>query len=136
MFKKILALVMCVVLMCGTGLIASAETAENQIQPRYDYTNIISTSLNNVSGKAQCVGNVAGYSGTTTKIVMKMTLQKKTLFWWSKVQEWSLTSNTYYATLSKTVAVESGTYRVKLVATVYSGSNSEEVDNYSQTNSF
>ena len=136
MFKKILALVMCVVLMCCTGLIASAETPENQIQPRYSYTNMVSCSLNNASGKAQCVSNVAGYNGTTTKIVMKMTLQKKTLFWWSKVQEWSLTSNTYYATLSKTVAVESGTYRVKLVATVYSGSNSEEVDNYSQTNSF
>ncbi len=136
MFKKILALVMCVVMLCGTGLIASAETPENQIQPRYSYTNMVSCSLNNASGKAQCVGSVGGYSGITTKIVMKMTLQKKTLFWWSKVQEWSSTTNSYTAAMSKTVAVESGTYRVKLVATVYSGSNSEEVDIYSQTNSF
>ena len=44
MFKKILALVMCLVLMCGTGLIANAETTENQVQPRYNYTNIISAT--------------------------------------------------------------------------------------------
>lgn len=136
MFKKFLALVMCLVLMCGTVLIASAETVDNQVQPRYNYTNIISATLANSSGKALCVGDVHGYNGTTTKIVLTMTLQKKTLFWWSKAEEWTITSNTYYAAISKTVAVSSGTYRVKVEATVYSGSNSETVDCTSKTYTF
>ena len=136
MFKKILALVMCLVLMCGTGLIANAETTENQVQPRYSYTNIISATLANSGGKAVCAGDVTGYNGTTTKIVLTVTLQKKTLFWWSKVQEWSTTANTYYATISKTVAVDSGTHRVKVEAKVYAGSNYENVDCTSKTYTF
>lgn len=151
MLKKFLALVMCIVIMCSMGVVANAqgissvnddyaltvsESGESQIQPRYDYTATISCSLNNSSGKAQCVGVVGGYSGTTTKIVIKMTLQKKTLFWWSKVQEWSSTTNAHTAAMSKTVSVDSGTYRVKLVATVYSGSKSEEIEMYSKTNEF
>lgn len=150
MIKKFLAMVMCLVLMCGMGVVANAEEAssadeyvvtisesnESQVQPRYSYTNTISCSLNKSSGKARCVASVMGYSGTTTKIVIKMTLQKKTLLWWSKVQEWSSTTNSHTAAMSKTVAVESGKYRVKLVATVYSGSKSEEIEMYSQTNEF
>lgn len=136
MFRKILALVMCLVLMCGTGLMASAETAENQVQPRYSYTRGISATLANSGGKALCVGDVNGYNGTTTKIVVTMTLQKKTLLWWSKVDEWTTTANTYMASISKTVAVDSGTHRVKVEATVYSGSNSEEVSCTSKTYEF
>ena len=136
MFKKILALVMCLVLMCGTELIANAETTENQVQPRYSYTNTISATLTNSSGKAMCAGDVTGYNGTTTKIVLTVTLQKKTLLWWSKVQEWTTTSNTYFATLVKTVAVDSGTHRVKVEAKVYAGSNYENVDCTSKTYTF
>lgn len=136
MFKKILAIVMCLVLMCGTGLIANAETTENQVQPRYSYTNTICATLTNSSGKAMCGADVEGYSGTTTKIVITMTLQKKTLLWWSKVEEWTTTSNTFYATLVKTASVDSGTHRVKVEATVYSGSKSEEVSCTSKTYEF
>lgn len=150
MFKKILALVMCFVMLCGTGLIANAESlssadkytvtvsesGESQVQPRYSYTHGISATLANSGGKAVCAGNVDGYNGTTTKIVLTVTLQKKTLFWWSKVQEWTTTANTYYATISKTVAVDSGTHRVKVEAKVYAGSNYENVDCTSKTYTF
>ncbi len=136
MFKRILALVMCLVLMCGTGLIASAETVDSQVQPRYNYTNIISATLTDSSGKAMCAGNVTGYNGTTTKIVLTVTLQKKTLLWWSKVEEWTTTANTYYATLVKTATVNSGTHRVKVEAKVYAGSNYETVDCTSKTYTF
>lgn len=150
MFKKTLALVMCIVLMCGMGVVANAqavssaddyavtvsENGESQIQPRYDYTAKISCLLSKSNGKALCVASVGGYSGITTKIVIKMTLQKKGLLWWSKVQEWSSTTNSYTAGMSKTVSVESGKHRVKLVATVYSGSKSEEIEMYSQTYEF
>lgn len=136
MFKKILALVMCLVLMCGTGLMASAETVDSQVQPRYSYTNIISATLTESNGKAMCGGDVSGYNGTTTKIVLTMTLQKKTLLWWSKVDEWTTTTNTYYATLVKTATVNSGTHRVKVEAKVYAGSNYETVDCTSKTYTF
>ena len=136
MFKKLLALVMCLVLMCGTVLIASAETVDNQVQPRYTYTRGISATLTNSGGKAMCAGDVEGYESMTTKIVLTVTLQKKTLFWWSKVEEWTTTSNTYFATLVKTATVGSGTHRVKVVAKVYSGSNSETVDCISKTYTF
>ena len=136
MFKKILALVMCVVMLCGTGLIANAETTENQVQPRYSYTNVISATLTNSSGKAMCVGHVLGYNGTTTKIVLTMTLQKKTLLWWSKVQEWTVTANSYTTGISKTATVDSGTHRVKVEAKVYAGSNYENVDCTSKTYDF
>ena len=136
MFKKILALVMCIVMLCGTGLIANAETTENQVQPRYSYTHGISATLANSSGKALCAGSVDGYEGTTTKIVMTMTLQKKTLLWWSDVQVWSKTTYTYYNDATYTISVDSGTHRVKVEAKVYAGSNYENVDCTSKTYTF
>jgi len=137
MLKKILALVMCLVLICGTGIMVSAESAEKQVQPRYNYTSEISATLRNSNGKALCVGDVNGYSGTTTKIVLTVTLQKKTmLLFWANEKEWTTTSNTFYATISKTVAVDSGEYRVKVEAKVYSGSNYENVDCISPTREF
>ena len=137
MLKRILSLVMCLVLTCGMTIAVSAESSENQVQPRYSYTNTIGATLTKSSGKALCVGNVNGYSGTTTKIVLTMTLQKKTLLlFWSTEQEWTTTVNSYKAALSKTVSVDSGTYRVKVEAKVYSGSNYENVDCTSPTREF
>ena len=137
MLKRILAIVMCMVLMCGMSIAVSAESAENQVQPRYSYTNTIGATLANSSGKALCVGDVFGYNGTTTKIVLTMTLQKKTLLlFWSTEKEWTTTVNDVDAALSKTVAVDSGTYRVKVEAKVYSGSNYENVDCTSPTREF
>lgn len=150
MFKKFLAMLMCLVLICGIGVVASAEggssadeynqtvseNGENLVQPCYDYTNIITATLANSGGKAVCAGSVMGYNGTTTKIVLTMTLQKKTLLWWSKVQEWTVTVNNYTAAISKTVSVDSGTHRVKVEAKVYAGSNYENVDCTSKTYTF
>lgn len=137
MLKRILALVMCLVLMCGMSIAVSAESGNNQVQPRYSYTNIVSATLRNSSGKALCVGDVEGYPGTTTKIVLTMTLQKKTLLlFWGTEKEWTITVNDYTAALSKTVSVDSGTYRVKVEAKVYSGSNYENVDCTSPTREF
>ena len=137
MLKRILAVVMCLVLMCGMSIAVSAESGENQVQPRYSYTHGISATLRDSSGKALCVGSVDGYDGITTKIVLTMTLQKKTLLlFWSTEKEWTTTVNDVDAVLSKTVAVDSGTYRVKVEAKVYSGSNYENVDCTSPTREF
>ena len=88
-------------------------------------------NLSITNGTASCSATLTGINGTTTKVVIKMTLQKKTLLWWSEAESWTATYNTYYGTLSKTATVKSGTYRVKAVYTVYSGSNSESITDYS-----
>ena len=101
--------------------------------PCFEYTNTTATTLSiSTSGTATCSAKLNGYNGTTTKIVIKMTLQKKTLLWWSEVDSWSTTINNWYGSLTKTASVGSGTYRVKVEFTVYSGSNSEEITTYSQ----
>lgn len=148
MFKRIFSLVMCIVLFFSVGIVANAEssvstndsiipaTNYNEIQPYYSYANTVTTTLRNSSGKAQCLADVVGFSNSTTKITITMTLQKKTLLWWSKVEEWTTTVSNYYATLSKTYTVESGKYRVKSVYTVYSGSENETITDYSSTVEF
>ena len=88
------------------------------------------------SGTATCSADAEGYYGTTTKVHIKMTLQKYTILWWSKVETWEGTFNQAYGALCETAQVGSGTYRVKAEFTVYSGSNSEEITSYSQENKF
>lgn len=143
MVKKIMSLILPIVLIFCVSIVASAESpvvtpgtleqTESDIMPCFEYTNTTATSLSiTTAGKATCSTSLNGYSGTTTKIVIKMTLQKKTLLWWSEVDSWSSTINNWYGTLTKTTSVGSGTYRVKVEFTVYSGSNSEEITTYSQ----
>ena len=65
-----------------------------------------------------------------------MTLQKHTFLWWSTVETWEGTFNDFFGTLSETIHVGSGTYRVKADFTVYSGSASEDITMYSQENKY
>lgn len=145
MFKKIIAVILCIVLFCSVGLIANAESGvvttnilenESEIQPYYNYANTVTATLTNSSEKAKCSARVVGFESTTTKIKITMTLQKKTLLWWSEVNEWTTTVSSYQAYLSKTVAVDSGKHRVKVEAIVYSGSDSETISVYSSTYEF
>lgn len=107
------------------------STNEVGIMPLYDYASLCSATLNISNGIAKCNTNVAGYTGITTKIEITMTLQHKTLFWWSKVEEWTTTVNASMGQLDKSTAVKSDTYRVKSEITVYSGSKSEKITAYS-----
>lgn len=138
MFKKILSVVMVIVLCCSLGLTANAqsisksETAnDSSVQPRYSYTSSVSATLTNSNGKATCGTIVDGYAGSATKIKITMTLQKKTLLWWSEAETWTTTVNDYYLSFYKTVSVNSGKYRVKADIVVYSGSASESITKYS-----
>ena len=131
MFKRSLALVMALVMLLFFSAVAYAANDGTAIQPRYDYTKNHVENLSITNGTASCSATLTGINGTTTKVVIKMTLQKKTLLWWSEAESWTATYNTYYGTLSKTATVKSGTYRVKAVYTVYSGSNSESITDYS-----
>ena len=133
--KKIISLLTTVVLLITTmttGLCAQAavENGESEIMPCYTYVSDHKAILKLNGTTATCQSYVNGYS-STTKITMKMTLQKKTVLWWSEVTSWSTTVNGTTAALNKTKSLDSGTYRIKMTATVYSGSNSEEVTTYS-----
>lgn len=143
MFKKTLALVMSMFLLFSFQFAASAEDKittcskpiisinETEIMPLYNYASSCTARLDISNSTAKCITAVNGYAGTTTKIEITMTLQHKTLFWWSKVEKWSTTINNYTGTLGKSIAVKSDTYRVKAEITVYSGSNSEKITAYS-----
>ena len=148
MSKKLTAMLLCVVLMCSFSTVAYAQNpavitpdelvqTESDIMPCFEYTNTTATSLSiSTSGTATCTARLNGYNGITTKIDIKMTLQKKTLLWWSEVDSWSTTINNSYGALTKTASVGSGKYRVKVDFTVYSGSNSEKITTYSQEKEF
>jgi len=137
--KKIICLLMSLLLLFPLNILASAATVpgENEIQPRLDYTNVAYVSLAiSSSGTATCSADAEGYDGITTKVHIKMTLQKYTILWWSKVETWEGTFNDTFGILTRTAQVGSGTYRVKAEFTVYSGSNSEEITSYSQEKKF
>ena len=129
MCKKLISLALCIVMLFSFSVVASAE--DDGVAPVFDYTNMTATSILYSSGKFYCEASADGYSGITTKIEITMTLQKKGLLWWSKVESWSGTYNKSYATLSKSYATtKSGKYRVKAVYKVYSGSDSEKITSY------
>ena len=126
---------MSLLLLCPLNLVASAASVEEEsaVQPRLNYTGYATVSLSiTTSGTAYFATDVQGYDGITTKVHIKMTLQKYTVLWWSKVESWEGTFNEVYGTLSKTAQVGSGRYRVKAEITVYSGSDYEEITEFSQ----
>lgn len=127
MTKRIFSILLAVIIFTMIPLGVSAEAA---VQPRYTYTAVHSAALVIKDDVATVEGYVDGYSSVTS-IRLTLTLQKKVLWWWSDVTEWGKTVQDNYASMSKTESVGGGTYRVKLVATVYSGSASETVEGYS-----
>lgn len=136
--KTVICLLMSLLLLLPLNIMASAASVtESQVQPRWSYTDITYVDvLIDSDGTATCIADIEGYDGITTKIYIKMTLQKYTFLWWSKVESWETTINDFYGFLSETTQVGSGTYRVKAEYTVYSGSNSEDITMYSQENKF
>lgn len=127
MTKKLLSIFLAVLMLIMVPLGVSAETV---IQPRYAYTGEHSTSLIINNNVATVESYVNGYS-TATSIKMTVTLQKKVLWWWDDVTEWSNIAPRNYLSISESTTVGSGTYRAKLVAVVCSGTESETIEGYS-----
>lgn len=108
------------------GVAVAAETSA--VQPRYSYASSASTDLSiDSAGTATCTATLQGYSGTTTKIYVKMELQYASTVIFNTIKTWTATYNSYRATMEKTTTVDSGRYRLKVTFTVYSGSASEEI---------
>ena len=127
MTKRILSVFLAILMMALVPLSVGAEAA---VQPRYIYTAVHSANLVIKNDIATVEGYVDGYS-TVTSIRMALTLQKKVLWWWDDVTEWSNIAPRNTLSISESTTVGSGTYRAKLVAVVCSGTESETIEGYS-----
>lgn len=126
-----LSVVMLLSMNVWMGATVSAE--ETVVQPRFSYTNFTFTGLDiTTQGVAACTASVEGYDGITTKIEIQMVLQKSIKRRWTDMVSWEGTFNGVDGFLSELTTVTTGTYRVKAVYTVYSGSAYEEITGYSQ----
>lgn len=139
MKKRIISLLMVLVMAFSLSAVTYAEVPtagiekpefeEPGITPQYQYAKECSATLSISGGTAYCSAKANGSS--VTKVQITMTLQKKTLLWWSDKSEWTTTVNSSTALFEKTASAGSGTYRVKAVCKVYSGSASESITVYS-----
>lgn len=138
---KTAAAIISAALMLNMGISVNAENVrisdiDNMVIRRLDYTylNSVSGSLSISGKKASCTSNVYGYSNSTDKIKVTQTLQKKNGGSWNNVAIWNSTYYSWYCNCTNSKSsLASGTYRLKTVATVYSGSNSEKATSYSGT---
>jgi hypothetical protein len=137
--KKIISIFFSLLMIMSMSLTAFGapelqSPIDDDVSVCYSYTDSASSSLSISSKNATSKSVVIGISGTTTKIIVTQTLQKKNGSSWEKVASWSKTFNSWYAiyTNSKS-SLSSGTYRVKTSAKVYSGTSYETVTTYSTT---
>ena len=136
MWKKVIAVLVSVTLLCTSFLCVSAQTVSSdnaEIAPLLQFTKNTTTILVISGGQASAAASFSGDKGTTTKVVITMTLQKKGFLglWWSDEASWTETFNSYNASMNRKHSVSDGTYKVKAEYVAYSGSKSETVTDYS-----
>lgn len=117
-----------------TPAVSMAETAmkpvnaqtENAISPYMLYIRQ-TTSVLSISGTTATVDcSTLGVVGEATKAKIVAELQVKNGSSWTTVETWTDTQNSYRASVYETYSVTKGkTYRVKVTATVWEGSQSE-----------
>lgn len=131
MLKKIISIMLCFVVIMSICTISAS--ASELISVNYAYTRSCSSDISVSNKTITAKSSVIGYNGTTTKVVIKQTLQKKTSSGiWTSAGSANSTTNSYRATLSKKyTGLSSGKYRLKSVFTVYAGNNSETITKYS-----
>ena len=150
MFKKMVSIILCLIMAASaiTASAASSDSAQSEVGTTSDtsngdfsvffaYTAVNQTTITIDSGTATCDAYLGGYAGITTSISITMTLQKKVLLWWNTVETWTMSVDDWSANLTRThTGLGSGTYRVKAVYVVYSGSNSETITSYSPESTY
>lgn len=122
---------MLVFIIAVMGLTSTAFAQETSV---YDlYTDIAENSLSISGTTATCTSKATGYSGKATKILITQTLQKKNSSGnWDKVNSWTKTFNSNKALIvNYEYKLSKGTYRLKSVFKVYSGSDYETITKYS-----
>jgi len=111
------------------------EAIETPTQLRMAYIDNTQTLISISGGKAICVGSIAGYQGTTTKVVITLILQRKLASnstWTDYYSDPPQTFNSYRGTASLTKDIVKGyQYRTKAVYTAYAGAKYETLTQYS-----
>lgn len=135
MRKKMFSVLVCLAVMVGCmGATVGAAKASDPgpgIMPRYLYLDNITPNLLFSGGKATASGSIKGNS-SVTKIEYTVYLQVKSGSSWSNATTWTGSVSGSRTSYSQSASVTSGkTYRTKTVATIYSGSKSETVTEYS-----
>lgn len=135
MFKKILSISMALIIAAPFSMPVFAEDldtpADEPAVEEYAYVSSINTNLVIRSGNASASVTVSDLKKNTTKIHVKMTLQKKSGASWKSIASWEKTTTSHYLSLSKSRAVSKGTYRVKCVTNAYKNGKSESIPTYS-----
>lgn len=130
--KRIVSIFMACLVLCSAGGVTSSAAVSPEpdsiVSPCYLYTDIVSSYLSLSGSEASCKSTVYGIQGTTTKIVVTKILQKKNGNSWTDVNTWNRIFFTWYCSYPSPYTVtEKGTYRVRTVAKVYSGTAYETV---------
>ncbi|HZK35297.1 MAG TPA: hypothetical protein VFD33_08305 [Bacillota bacterium] len=111
------------------------------ISPQMSYTNSFTTilTIDKSSGTAYSAAIFTGYSHLTTKIQIRLTLQKRGLLglWWTDVETWTGTFYRFYGDMERVRPnLKKGTYRAKGTFTAYSGNDSESYTLYSENKKY
>ncbi|MCM1062684.1 MAG: hypothetical protein NC177_17055 [Ruminococcus flavefaciens] len=102
------------------------------VEARYAHTTSVTSNLTISNGTAYCKSSAQGDS-TVTQIDGIQYLEKKNGDDWNIVDSWSDSAKGNYLTMSNSKDnIGSGTFRVRTVFTVYSGSSSEVVEKISK----
>lgn len=139
MKKRILSVLTMVVMMFAFSITAYADVyKQDPPDPnptRYSYTLSLSSNLSFSGHTATCKSVVRGDPNLVTKIELTQCLEEDIGGgWWYRIASWDKTFYNFIAVYTTTKSnVPSGTYHVRTIAKVYSGSNFENIAIYSVT---
>lgn len=134
MKRKAIAILLTFFALFSMGISVCAYNGENIASPYYLYTGSVESSLDIVGDTAYCESVITG-DNTVTQIYATQYLEKKNGNKWEVVRNctWSDSVKGKSLTISNSKDnLDRGTYRVRTVGTVYSGSKSEPVSDTSK----
>lgn len=135
--KRFIALFLSLVMIvgvCGTAYADPEEEFSIDIEQieEYAYTDYLRSELSISNKTATCKSVVIGLPSLTTEIKITQTLEMKSGSVWLAAKTWEHTYYSWYATfVNSKSSLSSGTYRVRTMAKVYSGTNYEVINVYS-----
>lgn len=133
MKKRMFVLALCVCALVAAPMQTLAlQLPEEVVSPCYVLIETAKANLSISDGTAEITASVTGMVDSVDKAEIEAELQVKDGTRWRYCGDWSVSKNSYRASLSESRDVVAGnTYRVKAVVTVWSGSQSETQTIYS-----
>lgn len=132
--KKMLTILVCICIIFSMTIMITFANVENglAIKPMAQNFTTAKAYLSISEGSATCSTTVNGIVGKTSKIMVRMYLQKHTGSTWKTINNWSHTETSMMMSFEQTATVSRGSkYRVKADITVYVGVERESITKYS-----